>query len=45
MNKVLAFFFRRDDAAVHDDSLRAGVHTRNQGPVSPYIAAMLPRVD
>ena len=43
MTKMLAFFFRRPQIA-HDDMVRAGVHTRS-GTVSPYIAAMLPRVD
>ncbi len=45
MNKMLAFFFRRAHGATHDDTLRAGVYPRNGRPVSPYIAAMLPRVE
>jgi len=44
MNKMLAFFFRRPNETAHDDTLRAGADVRH-GCVSPYIAAMLPRVD
>ncbi len=43
MTKMLAFFFRRAQEA-HNDTLRAGVDNR-QATVSPYIAAMLPRVE